>query len=169
MHGITRHHANRCDPGHSEEREGGFRRSPKPPMTLSEAWPVWARQQWRAVCGLGGGVAVRGCGRVPARLTIHAGRTCLQVLRNDSMRPRTLAAPQGPWGLDHDIPPPATAFGRMGPAAASSSACLLAWAQSRCPSDRVIRRPSSRHSICMMPVLGSGKARTRFRPHSPAL
>ncbi len=29
--------------------------------------------------------------------------------------------------------------------------------------------PCSRHSTCMMPVLGSGSTRSRFRPHSPAL
>ena len=28
---------------------------------------------------------------------------------------------------------------------------------------------AERPSICIEPVLGSGKTRTRFRPHSPAL
>ena len=57
-----------------------------------------------------------------------------------------------------------------GPAtpAANSSARLLALTRSRCLSDRVGLRPSSRHPIWCMPVFGSGNTRTRFRPHSPA-
>ncbi len=50
--------------------------------------------------------------------------------------------------------------------AANSSACRFALTHSRCPSDRVSLRPFSRHSSWCRPVFGSGKTRTRFRPHS---
>ena len=44
--------------------------------------------------------------RLPAKLTTHARKTYLQLLRDEPMRPRILAALRG---LNHDIPPPASA------------------------------------------------------------
>lgn len=44
--------------------------------------------------------------RLPAKLTTHARKTYLQLLRNEPVRLRTLAALRG---LNHDIPPPTPA------------------------------------------------------------
>ena len=44
--------------------------------------------------------------RLPAKLTTHARKTYLQLLRTEPVRLRTLAALRG---LNHDLPPPASA------------------------------------------------------------